>query len=67
MKPPLPFLLLSLREKTGVVLFELKEWLERTRFPAHLPVDVRFVKGDKNYLSPCYQQDSCYIKIIMYR
>ncbi|GFS01354.1 L-gulonolactone oxidase, partial [Elysia marginata] len=55
------------REKTGAVLFELKEWIERTRFPAHLPVEVRFVKGDNNYLSPCYQRDSCYINIIMYR
>ncbi|CAL1541329.1 unnamed protein product [Lymnaea stagnalis] len=55
------------RNKVGVVLWELKEWIEKNRFPAHFPVEVRFVKGDNIYLSPCYDQDSCYINIIMYR
>ena len=30
-------------------------------------VEVRFVKGDDIYLSPCHGQDTCYINIISYR
>ncbi|KAH9503330.1 hypothetical protein Btru_072756 [Bulinus truncatus] len=55
------------RNKVGVVLWELKEWIETQKFPAHFPVEVRFVKADNIYISPCYLQDSCYINIIMYR
>lgn len=55
------------RQNVGVVLSELKTWIETSRFPAHFPVEVRFVKADNIYLSPCYMQDSCYINIIMYR
>ncbi|XP_059170860.1 L-gulonolactone oxidase-like [Physella acuta] len=55
------------RNKVAVVLYELKEWIEKNNFPAHFPVEVRFVKADNIYLSPCYMQDSCYINIIMYR
>ncbi|KAH9503332.1 hypothetical protein Btru_072758, partial [Bulinus truncatus] len=54
------------RNKVGVVLWELKEWIETQKFPAHFPVEVRFVKADNIYISPCYLQDSCYINIIMY-
>ena len=55
------------REKVGVVLTELHSWISSRGFPAHFPVEVRFVKQDNIYLSPCYGQDSCYINIIMYR
>ncbi|XP_035827092.1 L-gulonolactone oxidase isoform X2 [Aplysia californica] len=55
------------KENTGVVLYKLKDWIEQNGFYAHFPVEVRFVRADDIYLSPCYQQDSCYINIIMYR
>lgn len=34
---------------------------------AHYPVEVRFTRGDDILLSPCFQRDSCYMNIIMYR
>lgn len=34
---------------------------------AHFPIEVRFVRQDKIWLSPCYARDSCFIGIIMYR
>ncbi|KAL8614381.1 hypothetical protein ACOMHN_007719 [Nucella lapillus] len=55
------------REKVGVVLTELGSWITNSKFPAHFPVEVRFVKADDIYLSPAYGRDSCYINIIMYR
>lgn len=55
------------RDKVGVVLTELNAWIANNGFPAHFPVEVRFVKGDDIYLSPAYGRDSCYINIIMYR
>ncbi|XP_069786751.1 L-gulonolactone oxidase-like [Narcine bancroftii] len=55
-------------EKTGVVLGQLKEWLDRNPdVRVHFPVEVRFVHADEIPLSPCYKQDSCFINIIMYR
>ncbi|XP_076451035.1 L-gulonolactone oxidase-like [Babylonia areolata] len=55
------------REKVGVVLTELSSWITNNKFPAHFPVEVRFVKKDDIYLSPSYGWDTCYINIIMYR
>lgn len=55
------------QDKVGVVLTELQAWIVNSGFPAHFPVEVRFVKGDDIYLSPAYGRDSCYINIIMYR
>lgn len=56
------------REKTKEALLQLKSWLERNpHVVAHFPVEVRFAKGDDILLSPCYQRDSCYMNIIMYR
>ncbi|XP_073529935.1 L-gulonolactone oxidase-like isoform X1 [Phyllobates terribilis] len=55
-------------EKTQEALLQLKSWLERNpQVVAHFPVEVRFAKGDDILLSPCYQRDSCYMNIIMYR
>ena len=34
---------------------------------AHYPVEVRITRGDDILLSPCFQRDSCYMNIIMYR
>ncbi|PVD33901.1 hypothetical protein C0Q70_05163 [Pomacea canaliculata] len=55
------------RDKVGVVLTDLNRWIRESRFPAHFPVEVRFVKGDDIFLSPSYGQDTCYINIVMYR
>ncbi|XP_072489950.1 L-gulonolactone oxidase isoform X5 [Notamacropus eugenii] len=55
-------------EKTAEALLELKAMLESNpHVVAHFPVEVRFVKGDDILLSPCFQKDSCYMNIIMYR
>ncbi|KAM9063713.1 L-gulonolactone oxidase [Sarcophilus harrisii] len=55
-------------EKTAEALLELKTMLEsHPNVVAHFPVEVRFVKGDNILLSPCFQRNSCYVNIIMYR
>ncbi|VFV44087.1 l-gulonolactone oxidase [Lynx pardinus] len=56
------------REKTKEALLELKAVLEtHPKMVAHFPVEVRFTRGDDILLSPCFQRDSCYMNIIMYR
>ncbi|XP_018423978.1 PREDICTED: L-gulonolactone oxidase-like [Nanorana parkeri] len=55
-------------KKTSEALMQLKSWLEKNpHVVAHFPVEVRFARGDDILLSPCYNQDSCYMNIIMYR
>ncbi|KAM9316360.1 L-gulonolactone oxidase-like [Gastrophryne carolinensis] len=55
-------------EKTKEALMNLKTWLEKNpNVVAHFPVEVRFARGDNILLSPCYNRDSCYMNIIMYR
>ncbi|XP_072842189.2 L-gulonolactone oxidase [Pogona vitticeps] len=55
-------------EKTKEALLELKEVLENNpKVVAHYPVEVRFTREDDFLLSPCFQRDSCYLNIIMYR
>ncbi|XP_050804836.1 L-gulonolactone oxidase [Gopherus flavomarginatus] len=55
-------------EKTKEALLELKTVLENNpKVVAHYPVEVRFARGDDILLSPCFQRDSCYMNIIMYR
>ncbi|XP_054707406.1 L-gulonolactone oxidase-like [Uloborus diversus] len=54
-------------EKTGVVLWQLREWIESSGTYIHFPLEVRFVKSDNIFISPAYGRDSCYINIIMYR
>ncbi|KAM7322461.1 hypothetical protein ACRRTK_017966 [Alexandromys fortis] len=56
------------REKTKEALLELKAMLEaHPHVVAHFPGEVRFTRGDEILLSPCFQRDSCYMNIIMYR
>lgn len=55
------------REKTPYVLNRMKKWLDESGFFAHMPVEVRFTKGDDIYMSPAYGRDTCFINIIMYR
>lgn len=55
-------------EKTGVVLWQLQEWIESTSgVSVHFPVEVRFVRAENIFLSPAYDQNTCYMNIIMYR
>ncbi|XP_015207781.2 L-gulonolactone oxidase-like [Lepisosteus oculatus] len=55
-------------EQTKEALLQLKAWLENNPDTvAHFPVEVRFARGDNILLSPCFQRDSCYINIILYR
>lgn len=55
-------------EKTKDALLELKAALESSpKVVAHYPVEVRFARADSILLSPCFQRDSCYMNIIMYR
>lgn len=59
---------LHFREKTQVVLTELRRFLDMNpEIRVHFPVEVRFVAADEIYLSPAFGRDSCYINIIMYR
>ncbi|NWV25433.1 GGLO oxidase, partial [Origma solitaria] len=54
--------------KTKEALLELKAALERnSKMVAHFPVEVRFSRRDEIPLSPCFQRDSCFINVIMYR
>lgn len=55
------------QNKTEYVLRKLQTWLSESGFNAHFPVEVRFVKRDNIYMSPCYEQDMCFINIISYR
>uniref|UniRef100_A0A8C8U9F4 L-gulonolactone oxidase n=1 Tax=Peromyscus maniculatus bairdii TaxID=230844 RepID=A0A8C8U9F4_PERMB len=62
------WLLFNGKEKTKEALLELKAMLEaHPHVVAHFPVEVRFTRGDDILLSPCFQRDSCYMNIIMYR
>lgn len=55
------------QDKTVYVLRKLQSWLNESGFHAHAPAEVRFVKRDDIYLSPCYEQDTCFINIISFR
>ena len=54
-------------EHAAAALRELKAFIDRTGFPAHFPVEVRFVAADDIWLSPAYGRPTCFIGIIMYR
>ncbi|XP_074392529.1 L-gulonolactone oxidase-like isoform X2 [Zonotrichia albicollis] len=61
-------LLLWLRSRTRAALLELRAALEADpAIRAHFPVEIRFCRRDRIPLSPCFQRDSCYINVIMYR
>ncbi|CAL1266430.1 unnamed protein product [Larinioides sclopetarius] len=55
-------------EKTGIVLWQLREWIESTPdVYIHFPIEVRFTKADNILISPAFGRNVCYINIIMYR
>ena len=53
-------------ERTGEALRGLRDLIARNRFRVHMPIEVRFVKGDDIWLSPCHERDSCYVGVIAY-
>lgn len=53
-------------EKTEEAIKSLLALIEAKQFKVHLPIEVRFVKADKSWMSPNYGRDSCYIGIIAY-
>ncbi|XP_071795480.1 L-gulonolactone oxidase-like isoform X3 [Asterias amurensis] len=56
------------RQQTASVLRELKTWLDANKdVRVHIPVVVRFVKGDDIMMSPANGRDSCFMNILMYR
>lgn len=55
------------KEHVANALFDIREFICKRKLKVHFPIEVRFVKGDDIWLSPCYKQDSCFIGIIMYR
>ncbi|MEM6402799.1 MAG: D-arabinono-1,4-lactone oxidase [Cyanobacteria bacterium P01_D01_bin.116] len=53
-------------EYTVQALEEIRDLIQKRDYKVHLPIEVRFVKGDDIWLSPCQGRDSCYIGIINY-
>lgn len=53
-------------ERTGEALRGLRDLIARDGFRVHMPIEVRFVKGDDIWLSPCHERDSCYVGVIAY-
>ena len=53
-------------ECTFEAIGKLRELIEG-RFMAHLPIEVRFARGDDFWLSPAHGRDTCYVGVIMYR
>nr|VFJ58652.1 MAG: L-gulonolactone oxidase [Candidatus Kentron sp. FM]VFJ69933.1 MAG: L-gulonolactone oxidase [Candidatus Kentron sp. FM]VFK18872.1 MAG: L-gulonolactone oxidase [Candidatus Kentron sp. FM] len=51
---------------TGEALRGIRESMAQKGYYAHLPIEVRFVRGDDIWLSPCQGRDSCYIGVIAY-
>lgn len=54
-------------EHTVNAMNDLKSLIEKEGFKVNFPIEVRFVKGDDILLSPCYNMDSCFIGVIMYK
>lgn len=56
------------KKETVYFLLKLKAWLENNpQVKIHFGVEIRFVKADKIWISPCYEQDSCYLNILMFK
>jgi len=53
-------------ENTVQALEEIRDLIHKKDYKVNLPIEVRFVKGDDIWLSPCQGRDSCYIGIINY-
>ncbi|MGD1699118.1 D-arabinono-1,4-lactone oxidase [Dapis sp. BLCC M229] len=53
-------------EHTSEAIFKIRQMIQEKNYQVHLPIEVRFVKGDDIWLSPCQGRDSCYIGVITY-
>jgi L-gulonolactone oxidase len=53
-------------QHTADGILKIREMIYRQGYQVHLPIEVRFVKGDNIWLSPCQGRDSCYIGVIAY-
>jgi L-gulonolactone oxidase len=53
-------------ERTADALLELRALIARRGHPAHLPIEVRFARGDGIWLSPCHGRDTAYVGVIAY-
>ena len=53
-------------ENTAKGILRIRQMLRDRGYQVHLPIEVRFVKGDDIWLSPCQGRDSCYIGVIAY-
>lgn len=55
-------------KETAHYLLKLKTWLENNpSVKVHFGVEIRFSKKDDIWISPCYEQDSCWLNILMFR
>ncbi|NEO49793.1 D-arabinono-1,4-lactone oxidase [Moorena bouillonii] len=53
-------------EHTAEAILQIRQMIKEKDYQVHLPIEVRFVKGDDIWLSPCQGRDSCYIGVITY-
>jgi L-gulonolactone oxidase len=53
-------------ENTAEAIWQIRQMIQQKDYQVHLPIEVRFVKGDDIWLSPCQGRDSCYIGVITY-
>ncbi|GGA40013.1 FAD-binding oxidoreductase [Kroppenstedtia guangzhouensis] len=54
-------------ESLPTVIEEMKQTMEKRRFPVHFPIEIRFVKGDDIWLSPAFGRDSAFVAVHMYK
>jgi FAD-linked oxidoreductase len=54
-------------EHVADVMAELRDTVERHRFPVHFAVEVRFVAPDDIWLSPAYERASGYVAVHAFR
>jgi L-gulonolactone oxidase len=54
-------------ERCAEALAKIREAIKTNGFTAHFPIEVRYVKADDIWLSPCYGRETAYIGVIMYR
>ncbi|KAJ1660107.1 D-arabinono-1,4-lactone oxidase [Dispira simplex] len=55
------------RDEATRALAHLRNVITKARYPIHFPIEVRVVKHDEIWLSPCYQRDTCYIGAVIYK
>ncbi len=53
-------------QRTAEGILQIRDLIRDRGYQVHLPIEVRFVKGDHIWLSPCQGGDRCYIGVIAY-